>query len=98
MSTTSNPVLIEKEDIEVVHFIKTSTSINPSEFVALLNDLNKAVILGNSQNHVKVKITFDTTDGLRMVNTTIWQADDKGITLKGGVMIPVHSIVKVAIL
>ncbi len=98
MIQTMKPVLIEKEDILVVNFTKPEASIESSKIISILNELEKAVILGNSENHVKVKTTFATSNGLRMVETTIWQSDSAGITLKGGVLIPIKSITDVTIL
>jgi hypothetical protein len=54
--------------------------------------LQNAMILGNSYHH-KVKILFQLADGqLCQVETTVWEADDRHLSLKGGHTIPVSAV------
>jgi hypothetical protein len=55
------------------------------------------MLLGNSE-HVKYKIYFTTTEGLKEVETTVWAATDSDVTLKGGIIIPITAINKIAFL
>ncbi|MCH8318779.1 MAG: hypothetical protein IIA88_09855 [Bacteroidetes bacterium] len=86
--------LIEKEKIGKLQFpgeevLKSLTAIEKRRL-----QLEGATILGNSYRH-KVKIIFETLKGIKQVDTTIWATTEKNITLKGGVIIPIHCIHKV---
>ncbi len=50
-----------------------------------------AMILGNGYKS-KVQITFETIDGPRRVETTVWATTERNVMLKGGITIPVNSI------
>ena len=45
----------------------------------------------------KIKLTFETTDGLKQVETTIWAVTEKNVVLKGGKFIPTKAITKVEV-
>jgi hypothetical protein len=53
--------------------------------------LYMAMILGNGYKS-KVKITFQSIDGPRAVETTVWATTEATVMLKGGVSLPVVSI------
>lgn len=54
--------------------------------------LQRALILGNAYHH-KVRIVYQLQNGdVEQVETTVWEADDYYISLKGGQVIPVKSI------
>ena len=57
-------------------------------------DLTYATRLGNEFKG-KTSITFETTDGPRSVETTVWSVKDGYLQLKGGNLIPVKSIIDV---
>ncbi|HYD22736.1 MAG TPA: hypothetical protein VEB40_14740 [Flavipsychrobacter sp.] len=57
-------------------------------------DLTYATRLGNEFKG-KTSITFETTDGPRSVETTVWSVTDGYLQLKGGTLIPVKSIIDV---
>ena len=44
-----------------------------------------------------VKIVFNTIDGYRELNTSVWGATEKYILIKGGSFIPVQSVAWVAL-
>lgn len=89
------PQLIEKEDIQHLTFHDTETEVqNPLE---IKRQLAKALVLGNSQKH-KVRLTFDSDSGFKMVNTTVWGMGDKHIILKKGVSIPIDKIIEVRLI
>ena len=56
--------------------------------------LYMAMILGNGYKS-KVKITFESIDGPRKVDTTVWATTDTSVLLKGGISLPVRSIYSV---
>ncbi|MFI5171734.1 MAG: hypothetical protein ACHQFW_05050 [Chitinophagales bacterium] len=58
--------------------------------------LQKAMILGNT-HHTKVKLVFSSDQGIFQVETTVWAATDDFVLLKGGVYLPVGSIMDVII-
>jgi len=91
MQTIMKPELIEKELIQNLTFSnKTKIAQHPD----LLNQIEKATILGNSHRS-KVSIIFQDDDGLKRVDTTIWAAGTKFVCLKGGVWIPIERILEI---
>lgn len=86
--------MIAKEDIPNVKFVSYEVLDNAVDKVARREQIEKAMLLGNASKG-KSKIFFMSEDGLLEVETTVWAASDDVVTLKGGVMIPVHCINKV---
>lgn len=82
--------IISKEDIHQYHCI--SAPENKAEYWA--NELAYAVRLGNEFKG-KTVMTFQTEEGPKTVVTTIWSLTDKYIHLKGGVTIPLKSLIDV---
>lgn len=89
--------LIEKEEIPKVKFVSYEVLNGKAEKEERREQIEKAMLLGNSSKG-KSKIFFMSEDGLLEVETTVWAASDDVVTLKGGVMIPVHCIEKVDLL
>ena len=58
------------------------------------NELDYAVRLGNEFKGKSV-ITFETTQGPKSVETTVWSITDKYLQLKGGMFIPLASIIDI---
>lgn len=56
--------------------------------------LTYAVRLGNEFKG-KTSITFETSEGARTVETTVWSLTESFIHLKGGTTIPLNSILEV---
>ncbi|CAN5275903.1 hypothetical protein BH09BAC1_BH09BAC1_12060 [soil metagenome] len=88
-------ITVQKEQIPGI------ISLNPMD--VLTTDVDRkhrnrmlylAMILGNGYKS-KVQITFESIDGPRRVETTVWATTEKSVLLKGGVSIPVTSIYKV---
>jgi hypothetical protein len=82
--------LLEKEEIKNLTFKNANISISSD----LINKLKSAEKLGNSYKG-KVAIYFETTDGIKKTETTIWITTDDYIQLKAGITIPTKSIVDV---
>jgi hypothetical protein len=57
-------------------------------------ELEYAVRLGNEYKG-KTHITFETTQGPREVETTVWSLTDKFLQLKGGTVIPLGSVIDI---
>lgn len=89
---------IAKEDIKFLNFKNVTSTHSSIERRRLVSDLEKAMLLGNGENHVKVKIAFESNQGLKMVETTVWAVDNEEVTLKSGILIPVQAIQSVEIL
>lgn len=91
MQAVMKPELIEKELIAALSF-NEKHAIN--QHPELLNQIEKATILGNSHRS-KVSIIFKDDTGLKRVDTTIWAAGTKFVCLKGGIWIPIERIVEI---
>lgn len=89
--------LIAKEDIPNYHFVTYDVLDTAEARQERMAELEKAMILGNGE-HVKYKIFFTTTEGIKEVETTVWATTDDAITLKGGVVIPITAINSIAFL
>lgn len=56
--------------------------------------LDYAVRLGNEFKS-KTTITFNTTEGPKSIETTVWSLTENYISIKGGILIPLKSIIDV---
>jgi hypothetical protein len=97
MTTMTKIELIAKEDIPNFHCVTFDVLDTAEARAERKAELEKAMILGNSE-HVKYKIIFTTTDGMKEVETTVWATTEDTITLKGGVVIPIAAINKISFL
>lgn len=89
-------ILIEKEQLNAVRFSKNEVLENQDAQKERLAALNKAMVLGNSNQHVKAKITFITGNGEALsVYTTIWAVTEKHVSVKSNTLIPLHAIYEV---
>jgi len=59
-----------------------------------MKELEYAVRLGNEYKG-KTHITFETTQGPMEVETTVWSLTNDFLQLKGGTLIPLHSIIDI---
>lgn len=82
--------LIEKEDVKKYKFLDAY-----KEDVELKTEkLNGAVRLGNEFKS-KAYITFQTEQGPKKIETTVWSVTDKFLQIKNGVLIPLDSLINV---
>lgn len=87
--------VIEKEQISNLSFTKRDVISDPEERSIRMADLYRSQTLGNLLR-TKVKLTFESADEkVFQVYTTVWAVGSDFITLKGGVYIPIRSILKV---
>jgi hypothetical protein len=87
--------VIEKEEISNLSFTKRDVISDPEERIIRMADLYRSQTLGNLLR-TKVKLTFESADErIFQVYTTVWAVGSDFITLKGGVYIPIRSILKV---
>lgn len=82
--------LIPKEEVVNYHIVPAEE--DRSEYWR--ERLEYAVRLGNEFKS-KTTVTFNTTDGPRSIQTTLWSISENYISIKGGVLIPLHSIIDV---
>lgn len=82
--------LIPKEEVETYHIVPAHD--DKSDYWK--EHLNYAVRLGNEFKS-KTTITFNTTEGPRSVETTVWSLTENYISLKGGILLPLNSILNV---
>lgn len=87
--------LIEKEEISNVSFSKRELIADPEDRKNRLADLYRSQTLGNLLQ-TKVKLTFQSADEkIFQVYTTVWAVGSDFVSLKGGVYIPIGSILRV---
>ena len=83
--------IISKEEVAGFSFVSSDVLQEPALKKARETALLQAMVLGNGYKG-KVRITFETTQGTKAVETTVWHATEKNVALKGGTIIPVHAI------
>ena len=82
--------LIEKESISNYKIIAANSN-NVDELRAKLNDAQR---LGNEFKS-KVAIVFNTEDGPKRVDTTVWSVTENYLQIKHGVLLPLSSIISI---
>ena len=87
----TSPVTVQKEMISGFRFPEKDVLTSKDEMKLRLADLERALKLGNLE-HNKIKIIFEDSDGIKLVETTVWGVTDKRVILKQGIMIPIHRI------
>jgi hypothetical protein len=87
---------VEKDTIKKLMFANKDVLSTKEAALERRDNLQKAVMLGNAIKH-KVKIFFRDKQSNKHVETTVWHVDERHISLKGGITLPVSSIYKVEI-
>jgi uncharacterized protein (UPF0248 family) len=86
---------VPKENVGQMKFYKEDVLKEMSSRKIRMYDLEKALSLGNLYRQ-KVTIVYALRNGdLQQVQTTVWSVGEQYVILKGGITIPVHSILKV---
>ena len=88
--------LIAKENLDDYHFLNHEVLETETEIEMRRKLLEEAMLLGNSEKQ-KVKLILETTEGLIMVETTVWETSDTHIELKRAQDIPICCIREVII-
>jgi uncharacterized protein (UPF0248 family) len=86
--------LIPKEEVGKFKFVSHDVLSSDMARKDRFSKLEKAMLLGNNYKG-KVIITFETVEGVRKVETTVWEATEDQLMIKSDVMIPIHAIVDV---
>lgn len=82
--------IIAKEEIPTCRIVRAFVDKSDE----WMNELQYAVRLGN-EHKGKTRITFETTDGPRVVETTVWSVTENYMQIKGGLHIPLNSIIDI---
>ncbi|HLT87117.1 MAG TPA: hypothetical protein VKZ57_05970 [Sphingobacterium sp.] len=82
--------IIEKERIGEYKIVPAEVD----NTAALYDKLRSALRLGNEFKS-KTTIVFQTEDGPKRVETTVWSLTEQYVQIKNGVLIPLRSIIKV---
>ena len=86
--------LISKEDLPSYEIAKGDALSNPSASADRRNDLERAMKLGNNE-HQKVKIIFESTEGTMAVETTVWEVTQNYVILKSNMALPIRCVHRV---
>ena len=86
--------LIDTEAVKDLHFPNTEVFMENQAIVQRMNDLDRALSLGNLE-HGKIKIFFEDDNSKKAIETTIWGVTDSRVILKQGLVIPVNRIYKI---
>ncbi len=82
--------LISKEDIPKYKLARASED----HITELLQKLQGALRLGNEFKS-KATITFQTVEGPKRVETTVWTLTDDALQIKNGVVLPLGSLLDI---
>lgn len=82
--------LINKEDIANYKIVRAAEDRSEE----LRTKLSNALRLGNEFKS-KCSIAFQTTEGAKRIETTVWTLTDSYLQIKNGVVIPLNSLINV---
>lgn len=85
---------IDKEELPNLSFAKKDVILDPENQKKRMADLYRSQTLGNLLQ-TKVKIIFEADQQTYQVETTVWAVGDTFISLKGGMYLPIRSILQV---
>lgn len=91
MLKNPNSNLIEKENIKDLAFGNKDVLRDEQLVKQRVRKLKRAAQLGNNYK-TKSKILFRSLEGIYKVETTVWATTENYVSLKGGVLIPIHCI------
>jgi len=89
--------VVTKEDIPRLKIPNKEVLINPEDIRRRTIDLNNAMKLGNNE-HNKVKLIFQSEEGIMMVETTVWEVTQNYVILKSNTHVPIRSVHQVEFL
>ncbi len=91
---TNKPILVDKEAIRGMKFPQEDLLADPNARKKRIKDIKEAIEYGNLA-HYKVMMVFADAEGIKKVETTIWDYKDEKAVLKNGITVPVHRIKEV---
>lgn len=88
-------LFLTKEDLKNVQFSNDEVWYDEAKRQERYQKLKKALVLGNVyKNHVRLLMINNAQQHIQ-TKATIWAVTEKYVTLKGGVIIPIGSIMDV---
>lgn len=97
MNTMTDAITtIEKELLDTIHFPHEEVLSNSEEIIKRKYNSQRAMKLGNLYND-KIKIVFEDTECLKMIETTVWGMTDNYLIFKRGMTLPLHRIHEIII-
>jgi hypothetical protein len=92
-----SPIKIDKKQLAYYPFNKKEVLSNETERVLRRIDLERALQLGNLYKGSVIIYFKNSLNETLMVNATVWALTSKFVELKGGITIPISSVVKVLV-
>ncbi len=96
MPENVSPQLIEKEGVCHLLFPKGDVLQDEQAKKYRKTTLEVAMILGNNYRG-KAKITFEDSEKVKQIETTVWGVTDEQVILKQGMVIPIYRVHEVSI-
>lgn len=87
---------IEKELLDTLHFPQQEVLSDAILIQYRRYEAQRAMKLGNSFKD-KVKIVFEDSEGIKMIETTVWGITDTSLIFKRGLMLPLNRIHEIII-
>jgi len=94
MRTETKIVLIDCEEIVLLHFPKEDVLFSKDEQVQRLNEVQE-MMKDEAFAEQLFTIVFQDIEGMKMVATKIWALSEKEVILNKGVKIPLQRILKI---
>ncbi len=92
-----NAEIVEQDLITALDFMENEVLESKDEISDRAANLEIALSL-SSNYHRQSELVFETMEGIKKTQTTIWAITDRNVILSGGNFIPVHCIREVQIL
>jgi hypothetical protein len=97
MSTTSDSIMtIEKELLDAINFPQREVLLEEKQISLREYNAKRAIRLGNLFKD-KVKVIFEDTEGMKMIQTTVWGMTERYLIFKRGMVIPLNRIHEIII-
>ena len=90
------PQLIEKELVSALQFPRAEVLPDTHSIKRRKKNLEEAMKLGNNYR-VKARITFEDSERMKQIETTVWGVTDEQVIFKGGTVIPISRVHEVRI-
>lgn len=87
-------ISVEKEHIRGLKFPEHDVLSSKNEIKLRNAELERALKLGNVE-HNKIKILFEDSEGVKLVETTVWGVTDTQVILKQGILLPINRIFEI---
>ena len=86
--------IVSKEDLPSYEIARGNALSDATGIAQRKTDLERAMKLGNNE-HQKVKIIFESTEGTMAVETTVWEVMQNYVILKSNTALPIRCIHRV---